>query len=579
MKFLTLSSLIMILAFSSCATNKSSEQDRVVANEVDQKVFEYYSQYEDDFRKNFKKSQAMSTSKSFNNNSSDHFGVEVLKQGIGKSFYYMYRFDEKLDQAVAKCSQEKCDSPINSDEYRKLQVYRSINEELKDKFTYYYMRLLDLATYEDDSLNRVFEGTKKQMQDEQEVSLIAMDARAMLLSISQKAQDGLNANISRDPLDFYLATVLSEIREKAETIFYPAAGDFGFKSKQATSFTAHHNELISENFSQAMKSYSKNNKSKDLPMYFEIMKEVDKNSDRYPQGAWKNHTGRSFKAGDWALTYDDGPRTSTTNQILNILEDKGWHATFFWQAKNALAQENRSVIGKAKKLGMSLASHSYTHADLGKSSSNLQKEIVDAKRVLESIYGTQVNFFRLPYGSGTRSSRVKNVITSLNMEHFFWNVDSLDWQDPSPRSIYNRIVKQMKVQGRGIILVHDIHQKTVEVTKLMAKNLKNDVGGIRIIKLEDGADVGTANGEIQREPRDPSSFPYDRRITASKLNVRSAPVSGSVCATLANGSVIEVLSQDSNSRWYSVNLRDIQGGNSCGSSGYISNSSSYSAKN
>lgn len=573
MKFLSLSLLMIFAALSSCATNKSSDLDRIVASEGAHEELEHYSQYEKDFRKNFQRH-----TKSLNTKTKDKFGVEVLKQGIGKSFYYMYRFDELLDQAVKKCDQGECDSPINGSEYKKLQVYRSINEELKDKLTYYYMRLLDLAIYEDNSLNRVFDATKSQMQKVQDPALVAMDARSTLLSLSQRTQEALNVDISKDPLDFYLGTVLSDIREKAETLFYPAAGDFGFKTKQATTFTSHHKELMSEQFSKAIKSFSKNNNTKDLPLYFEVLGELEKNSARYPQGTWKNHTGRSFNRGDWALTYDDGPKASTTNQILNILDDKNWHATFFWQAQNAIQQGNQAVIAKAKRQGMSLASHSYTHADLGNSSANLQKEIVDAKRVLESVYGTKVNFFRLPYGSGTRSARVKNVITSLNMEHFFWNVDSLDWQDPSPRSIYNRIVKQMKVQGRGIILVHDIHQKTVEVTKLMAANLKRDVSGIRIIKLEDGNGVGTANGEIVREPTDPNTFPYDRRITASTLNVRANPISGKVCGSLPRGSVVEVISQGT-SRWYAINTRDIPGNHSCGNSGYISNSSQYSVKN
>jgi hypothetical protein len=43
-----------------------------------------------------------------------------------------------------------------------------------------------------------------------------------------------------------------------------------------------------------------------------------------------------------------------------------------------------------------------------------------------------------------------------------WNIDSLDWADPVPSSIADRVLRSVDKEGRGIILFHDIHERTVK---------------------------------------------------------------------------------------------------------------------
>ncbi|UUZ55423.1 hypothetical protein LP419_06795 [Massilia sp. H-1] len=40
-----------------------------------------------------------------------------------------------------------------------------------------------------------------------------------------------------------------------------------------------------------------------------------------------------------------------------------------------------------------------------------------------------------------------------------WNIDSLDWADPVPSSIADRVLRSVDKEGRGIILFHDIHAR------------------------------------------------------------------------------------------------------------------------
>ncbi|MEM7647211.1 MAG: polysaccharide deacetylase family protein, partial [Pseudomonadota bacterium] len=290
-------------------------------------------------------------------------------------------------------------------------------------------------------------------------------------------------------------------------------------------------------------------------------------------------TGRSFNKGEWALTYDDGPSDATTPTIVNDLTNAGWHATFFWLAKNVSKKKNRKSVeaALASKMKMSLASHSYTHANMPKQgSSSRDKEIRQSKGVLEEAFSdaqgndVTLNFFRLPYGAGTKDADIKKRITSAGMEHFFWNVDTLDWKNQTPQQIYDRTKKQMDSQGRGIILFHDIHKRTVETTKLMIKNLK---GRINVIRLENGNGVGTANTGLGSAPApSPTPTPAPAPVVTPKLKlpgdimihqniknlyVRVAGEGTQPCGLVHKGQTVQAISTDS-SGWYMIDTTTLR---------------------
>jgi peptidoglycan/xylan/chitin deacetylase (PgdA/CDA1 family) len=41
-----------------------------------------------------------------------------------------------------------------------------------------------------------------------------------------------------------------------------------------------------------------------------------------------------------------------------------------------------------------------------------------------------------------------------------WNIDTLDWKYRDPATIVDLAAQQIAQQGRGIILMHDIHTQT-----------------------------------------------------------------------------------------------------------------------
>lgn len=98
-----------------------------------------------------------------------------------------------------------------------------------------------------------------------------------------------------------------------------------------------------------------------------------------------------------ALTFDDGPNTTTTNQVLDILEEYNAKASFFLIGNN-ITDESAKSVKRAYDMGCEIDNHSKTHSNMGGMSPEdikAEVEFVD-KKVLE-ITGEHTKFFRPPF--------------------------------------------------------------------------------------------------------------------------------------------------------------------------------------
>ena len=68
--------------------------------------------------------------------------------------------------------------------------------------------------------------------------------------------------------------------------------------------------------------------------------------------------------------------------------------------------------------------------------------------------------FRFPYGA--RNDEGLDTLKAAQLRSVMWNIDSLDWADPVPSSIADRMLQTVAKEGRGIVLFHDIHERTVK---------------------------------------------------------------------------------------------------------------------
>jgi peptidoglycan/xylan/chitin deacetylase (PgdA/CDA1 family)/uncharacterized caspase-like protein len=179
-------------------------------------------------------------------------------------------------------------------------------------------------------------------------------------------------------------------------------------------------------------------------------------------------TGKRFAEKTVLLTFDDGPSSKFTPAMLDVLQGYGIKAVFFEVGRNlgkttALAQRELAA-------GHTLANHTFTHAFLPKLDEvHLDEQLGDTNTALVAAVSGKPSLFRPPYGA--RNEMVLKAASDLGMRTVLWNIDSLDWADPIPRSIADRVLKQVDKEKRGIILFHDIHGRSAEAVPLVLDEL------------------------------------------------------------------------------------------------------------
>ncbi|WP_252231601.1 polysaccharide deacetylase family protein [Clostridium sp. ZBS15] len=130
------------------------------------------------------------------------------------------------------------------------------------------------------------------------------------------------------------------------------------------------------------------------------------------------------------LTFDDGPASKVTEDVLDILKEEKIHATFFLIGEQIKGQED--LVKRIYDEGHSLGLHSMTHKknNLYSSNEHFLKEMLETQELINSIVGIKPNILRFPFGCNNSSYKLcKSMIDLLhenNLKIYDWNVDSGD---------------------------------------------------------------------------------------------------------------------------------------------------------
>ena len=159
-----------------------------------------------------------------------------------------------------------------------------------------------------------------------------------------------------------------------------------------------------------------------------------------------------------ALTFDDGPRRSTTIPLLDGLKERGVHATFFVVGKNI--EGNEDVIQRMEQEGHLIGNHTFTHVELTTLSHQAAlTEITKTNDSIAAITGKTPTLIRPPFGSYNEKIREE-----INMNCVLWNIDPVDWNTTNVSKVVNRVVNNVSsspCQCNNIILMHDIFDSSV----------------------------------------------------------------------------------------------------------------------
>jgi len=111
--------------------------------------------------------------------------------------------------------------------------------------------------------------------------------------------------------------------------------------------------------------------------------------------------------------------------------------------------------------GYAVGNHSLTHAQLSRTTGDaLRQQVLDTDTLLKDVDSKRAPLFRFPYGA--RNAEGLQLLNEAGLKSIMWNIDSMDWADPVPESIVQRVLGQVNKEQRGIILFHDIHDRAVK---------------------------------------------------------------------------------------------------------------------
>ncbi|MCI9127778.1 MAG: polysaccharide deacetylase family protein [Eubacterium sp.] len=165
-----------------------------------------------------------------------------------------------------------------------------------------------------------------------------------------------------------------------------------------------------------------------------------------------------------ALTFDDGPHPVYTNLILDVLEEYDVPATFF--DLGYLIERYPYVSRREVASGCEVGSHSYDHKNFSElSDDQIKADVKDTSEVFRSVLEQEPSLFRPPYGNN--DPRLENLIP---MPLILWSVDTLDWKSRNADKVMELIKNAGNLDGK-VILMHSIHESSVEATKMLVPYL------------------------------------------------------------------------------------------------------------
>ena len=182
------------------------------------------------------------------------------------------------------------------------------------------------------------------------------------------------------------------------------------------------------------------------------------------------------------LTFDDGPIPPYTGKVLDVLASQCVSATYF--IVGDMAKEYPALVRRIYDEGHTVGTHSMSHPmrfrALSVERGNAQ--IDDGVAATAAALGDPdrlAPFFRFPGFGHTAAAHEHAASRGLMV----WGADvpADDWHRLGPHEVARRAVQRLEYKGKGILLLHDIHQRTVDALPLILEELK--ARGFRVVHV------------------------------------------------------------------------------------------------
>lgn len=179
-----------------------------------------------------------------------------------------------------------------------------------------------------------------------------------------------------------------------------------------------------------------------------------------------------------AVTFDVAWENSNTEELIKILKDNDAKATFF--VTGDWCDRYPDDVRKFHEAGHEIENHSDKHPHvLGANVNDLIADTRECSRKIKMLTGEEPALYRAPYGEYD-----DNLITTLDgmgMKVIQWDVDSVDWKEPSAADIKKKVLKGVK--PGSILLFHNDLANTTEALPEILSELKSQ--GFKFVSVND----------------------------------------------------------------------------------------------
>ena len=139
-----------------------------------------------------------------------------------------------------------------------------------------------------------------------------------------------------------------------------------------------------------------------------------------------------------ALTFDDGPDASNTEQILKSLKSVNGRATFFLVGSRIEGEED--IVQQEFNAGHEIGNHSWDHQYASNISEKKQRaEMNKTNDAIKKVIGEYPTVFRCPGGITSNVYETENINPII-----LWSIDTLDWSTKNSQATFNAIKSVFK---------------------------------------------------------------------------------------------------------------------------------------
>lgn len=168
-----------------------------------------------------------------------------------------------------------------------------------------------------------------------------------------------------------------------------------------------------------------------------------------------------------SLTFDAAWGDEDTEQLIEILGRYNVRATFF--VVGEWVDRCSDSVKALHEAGHEIMNHSDSHPHMPQLSREAMiAEIRACSDKIEAVTGVRPTLFRAPYGD--YDNALLETTEMLGMPCIQWDVDSLDWKNPSVSDMVERVTSQ--VSSGSIVLFHNGAKNTPEALPAILEKLR-----------------------------------------------------------------------------------------------------------